>query len=179
MSLLGTLGKLASSVAKAYSDASKKKNNSSSSNKTTSSSSYKPVGSNTDEYIRQTNSSDYNAIQAAKQAYQEAAKAGDQEGMTNANRAANDIRAKYGYSGGTDGRVGSGKPIQYILLELEPGKELQLGHLENQMVHYILVVEVVEINQQLKVPGLQIQVMEVTVEDGIQVISLAVGLGLP
>ena len=103
MSLLGTLGKLASSVAKAYSDASKKKNNSSSSNKTTSSSSYKPVGSNTDEYIRQTNSSDYNAIQAAKQAYQEAAKAGDQEGMTNANRAANDIRAKYGYSGGTDG----------------------------------------------------------------------------
>lgn len=103
MSLLGTLGKLASSVAKAYSDASKKKNNSSSSNKTTSSSSYKPVGSNTDEYIRQTNSSDYNAIQAAKQAYQEAAKAGDQEGMTNANRTANDIRAKYGYSGGTDG----------------------------------------------------------------------------
>ena len=75
--------------------------------------------------------------------------------------------------------VGSGKPIQYILLELEPGKELQLGHLESQMVHYILVVEVVEINQQLKVLGLQIQVMEVTVEDGIQVISLAVGLVLP
>lgn len=103
MSLLGTLGKLASSVAKAYSDASKKKNNSSSSNKTSSSSSYKPLGSNTDEYIRQTNSSDYDAIQAAKTAYQEAAKVGDQAGMTNANKAANDIRAKYGYSGGSDG----------------------------------------------------------------------------
>lgn len=102
MSLLVTLGNLASAVGKAYSDASKKKKTSSSSNKT-SSSSYKPLGSNTDEYIRQTNSNDYNAIQAAKQAYQEAAKVGDQVGMTNANKAANDIRAKYGYSGGTDG----------------------------------------------------------------------------
>lgn len=103
MSLLSTIGKVASSVAKAYADASKKKKTSSSSNKTSSTSSYKPLGSNTDAYIQQANADDYNAIQAAKTAYQEAAKVGDQVGMTNANKAANDIRAKYGYSGGTDG----------------------------------------------------------------------------
>lgn len=100
MSILGTIV----SAVKAYSDANKKKKtSSSSSNKTSSSSSYKPVGSNTDAYIQQTNASDYNAIQSAKQAYADAQAIGDTAGMTNANKIANDIRAKYGYSGGGDG----------------------------------------------------------------------------
>lgn len=107
MSILGTI---IGTAAKAYSEANKKKNTSSSSsskssssNKSSSSSSYKPVGSNTDAYIQQTNASDYNAIQSAKQAYADAQAIGDTAGMTNANKIANDIRAKYGYSGGSDG----------------------------------------------------------------------------
>ena len=100
MSILGTLV----GAIKAYSDANKKKKTSSSSSgKSSSSSSYKPVGSNTDAYIQQTNASDYNAIQSAKQAYADAQAIGDTAGMTNANKIANDIRAKYGYSGGGDG----------------------------------------------------------------------------
>lgn len=111
MSLLDTVIGVVTSVAKAYSEGNKKKNttssssNKSSSNKktTSSSSSYKPVGSNTDAYIQQTNTDDYNAIQSAKQAYADAQKANDEAGMANANKIANDIRAKYGYSGGADG----------------------------------------------------------------------------
>lgn len=109
MSLLSTIGKVVSAATKAYSDAKKKKNtsssssSSSSSSKSSSSSSYTPKGSNTDEYIQQTNAADYDAIQSAKQAYAQAQAAGDTVGMSNANNAANAIRAKYGYSGGADG----------------------------------------------------------------------------
>lgn len=108
MSILGTIVSAVSSAVKAYSDANKKKNTSSSSgsksnSSTKTTSSYKPVGSNTDAYIQQTNASDYNAIQSAKQAYADAQAIGDTAGMTNANKIANDIRAKYGYSGGSDG----------------------------------------------------------------------------
>ena len=103
MSLLGTIVGAISSAAKAYSDANKKKKTTSSSSKKSSSSSYTPKGSNTDAYIQQTNASDYNAIQSAKQAYADAQKAGDTVGMQNANAAANAIREKYGYTGGSDG----------------------------------------------------------------------------
>ena len=106
MSLISSIGKIVSSAVKAYSDANKKKKTTSSSGgskKNTSSSSYTPKGSNTDSYIQSTNADDYNAIKAAQQAYKDAQKAGDTAGMQNANAAANAIRAKYGYSGGSDG----------------------------------------------------------------------------
>ena len=115
MSLIASLGTLAAKTVKAYKDSASKTNSSTSSSTKSSSTSskksssgstssvYTPKGSNTDSYIQSTNSDDYNAIQAAKQAYAEAQKAGDQAGMSNANATANAIRAKYGYSGGTDG----------------------------------------------------------------------------
>lgn len=124
MGILSTLGKVVSSAAKAYSTAQKNKNSSSSSNKSSSnksysgssssssSSGYTPVGNNTDSYIKSSNASDYAAIQTAKQAYAEAQAKGDVNGMNNANAAANAIRAKYGYSGGSDGS-------QYIALKKE------------------------------------------------------------
>ena len=131
MSILGTI---VSAVTKAYSDANKKKNttsstSSSSSNKSTSSSSsYKPAGSNTDSYIQQTNASDYNAIQAAKQAYADAQAAGDTAGMANANKAANDIRAKYGYSGGSDGS----EYIQITQPQIENPYEEAMAEIQNR-----------------------------------------------
>lgn len=114
MSLIGTVAKVVTAVsgaAKAYSDANKKKNStssssssSSSSNRSTSSSSgYVGKGSNSDSYIKDSNIDDYNAIQSAKRAYAEAQSLGDEAGMKNANAAANAVRAKYGYSGGSDG----------------------------------------------------------------------------
>ena len=133
MSLISTITKAISGAAKAYKAAQKNKTSSSStgsSSKSTSNSSmsggntassstakssssgYKPLGSNTDAYIRDTNASDYAAIQSAKQAYAEAQAKGDKTGMTNANAAANAVRAKYGYSGGSDGS-------QYIALPQE------------------------------------------------------------
>lgn len=117
MSLIASLGSIAVKAAKAYSDAKKKKSNSSTSSKSSSSSStgYKPKGSNTDAYIQQTNANDYNAIQSAKQAYADAQKAGDTVGMQNANAAANAIREKYGYTGGSDGS-------EYIALQ-QPQKQ--------------------------------------------------------
>lgn len=115
MSLLSSIVGAISSAAKAYSDASKKKKTTSSFSKKSSSSSYTPKGSNTDAYIQQTNANDYNAIQSAKQAYADAQKAGDTVGMQNANAAANAIREKYGYTGGSDGS-------EYIALQ-QPQKQ--------------------------------------------------------
>lgn len=136
MSILSTLGKVVSGAVKAYTTAQKNKNSStgsstkSTSNKTSSSSSsssknssssYKPVGTNTDAYIQSTNASDYAAIQSAKQAYAEAQAKGDTVGMNNANAAANEIRAKYGYSGGSDGSEYIGLPTQKV--ETNPYEE--------------------------------------------------------
>lgn len=67
------------------------------------SSSYKPVGGNTDESIRQANPNDYQAIQQAKADYAAAQARGDTQGMTEANNRANAVRYQYGYTGGKDG----------------------------------------------------------------------------
>ena len=48
---------------------------------------------------------DYAIIQQLKQQYAQAAAAGDREGMDNAHLEAERIRAKYNYSGGTDGSM--------------------------------------------------------------------------
>lgn len=115
MSILGAIGKAVSSAAKAYSTAKKKKNTSSSnSSNNSSSSNYSAKGSNTDAYIQQTNTADYNAIQSAKQAYAEAQAKGDTAGMNNANAQANAIRAKYGYSGGSDGSEYIGLAVEKV-----------------------------------------------------------------
>ena len=127
MSLIASLGTLAAKAVKAYKDSTKKTSSTSNSTKSSStsskksssgstSSSYTPKGSNTDSYIQSTNADDYNAIQAAKQAYADAQKAGDTAGMQNANAAANAIRKKYGYSGGSDGS-------EYIALQQEVQEE--------------------------------------------------------
>lgn len=122
MSLLSSIVGAISSAAKAYSTANKKKKTSSTSTSSkSSSSSYTPKGSNTDSYIQQTNAADYNAIQSAKQAYAEAQARGDTAGMNSANAAANEIRAKYGYSGGSDGSEYIALPTQKV--ETNPYKE--------------------------------------------------------
>jgi len=54
-------------------------------------------------YDQQLSKADQDAITAYKIAYAQAQAAGDKAGMTAANQAAEAIRAKYNYSGGTDG----------------------------------------------------------------------------
>lgn len=61
---------------------------------------YAPTGSHLDTGMSQ---ADLSAINSLKQAYEASKAAGDTAGMASAHNQAEAIRAKYGYSGGTDG----------------------------------------------------------------------------
>lgn len=100
----------------AKSAARSKQTSSSSSRQTTSSSNrtasqsqtsswYTPMGTNTDEEIRNKDPQSWYIIQQAKDDYARAQAAGDTAGMARAHQTAEQIRAQFGYSGGEDGSL--------------------------------------------------------------------------
>ena len=66
---------------------------------------YRPLDTSGNDYASMSGMSELHraALDAAGQSWQKAKEAGDQEGMDAAHRQAEEIRAKYGYSGGRDG----------------------------------------------------------------------------
>lgn len=66
---------------------------------------YRPLDTSGNDYAGMVGMSDLDraALDAAKQSYADAQKAGDQAGMDAAHRQAEQLRAQYGYSGGSDG----------------------------------------------------------------------------
>ena len=64
---------------------------------------YKPLGVYNDADLQKVNPRAYQLIQQYKNQYSEAAKLGDTDGMNKAHDLAEQIRDKYGYSGGGDG----------------------------------------------------------------------------
>ena len=64
---------------------------------------YKPLGVYNDADLQKVNPQAYQLIQQYKNQYSEAAKLGDTDGMNKAHDLAEQIRDKYGYSGGGDG----------------------------------------------------------------------------
>ena len=64
---------------------------------------YTPLGTNTDEEIRNKSPESWAVIQQAKADYDRAKAQGDAAGMQQAHQVAEDVRSMFGYSGGKDG----------------------------------------------------------------------------
>lgn len=84
---------------------------------------YTPIDNSGNDYAALVNMSaaDRSGLEAAKKGYAEAQARGDREAMAEFNLNAENIRAKYGYSGGSDGS-------QYILLQQENGAPSGFGY---------------------------------------------------
>ena len=73
---------------------------------------YTPLGSNTDEEVRNKSPESWGLIEQAKRDYQRAQAAGDAAAMHRAHQAAEQVRAQFGYSGGKDGSLYTPTGIQ-------------------------------------------------------------------
>lgn len=84
---------------------------------------YTPIDNSGNDYAALVNMSaaDRAGLEAAKKGFAEAQARGDREAMSEFNLNAENIRAKYGYSGGSDGS-------QYILLQQENGAPSGFGY---------------------------------------------------
>lgn len=123
LDLIGAAASMAASAASAVANRNNNKttssgNRGSSSGGTSSGSSggYRPLDTSGNDYATMAGVSDIDraALEAASKSYEEAQAAGDRNAMDAAHRQAETIRAKYGYSGGSDGSqyipYGTGTP---------------------------------------------------------------------
>lgn len=113
----------AGSAAKNTSNQKSARRTSSSSQSGASASWYTPLGTNTDEEIRNKSPQSWQLIQQAKDDYTRAQAAGDAAGMARAHQTAEQIRAQFGYSGGEDGSLYV--PYQTVPAE-QPAAQLPL-----------------------------------------------------